>query len=114
MASLRNAARILQLGARLGYSASKMRLVVNRSNLSGAISASDFEQHLGYRTSFKLPHDSAVTNSLANGEPLKASSSAAKALSKLASTLVSNEGWHDEVRQKRGWRPFGRSAQVAA
>jgi pilus assembly protein CpaE len=114
LASLKNASRVLQLGARLGYSESKMRLVVNRFNLPGAISSNDFEQHLAYRMSFKLPNDSAVSNSLSNGEPLKSSSKAAKALEQLARTTVSNAGWQDEARRQRGWRPFGQRAAQAA
>jgi pilus assembly protein CpaE len=114
LASLKNATRVLQLGARLGYSERKLRLVVNRFNLPGAISPNDFEQHLAYRMSFKLPNDSAVSRSLASGEPLKSSSKVASALDQLARTVVSNEGWKDEGHQQRSWRPFGRRAAQAA
>jgi pilus assembly protein CpaE len=104
IASLKNASRFLKLGARLGYSESKLRLVLNRSNLPGAISATDFEQHLSYHTSFKLSNDSAVSQALAVGEPLKSSSRVARELTQVARTFVSEIGWADEPR--RGW--FGR------
>jgi pilus assembly protein CpaE len=102
LAALKNAARVLQLGARLGYSESKLRLVVNRSSLSDAISSADFEQHLVYRTSFRLPNDGAVSRSLGRGEPLT-SGRAARGLDQLARTVVHNSGWEGESH-KRGSR----------
>jgi pilus assembly protein CpaE len=111
LASLKNTTRVLQLGARLGYSERKMRLVVNRYNLSGAVSAADFEQHLAYHTSFKFPNDPAVSHAFASGEPLKPSSGMGRALDKLARTVVGDAGWQDEPRQqRRPWRVFSRSA----
>jgi pilus assembly protein CpaE len=107
LAALKNAARLIQLGARLGYSESKLRLIVNRSNLPGAISSNDFEQHLSYHTSFKLPNDSAVSQALASGEPLKASNKVARELDKLVRSIASDEGWIDKPRQRR---LFGRRA----
>jgi pilus assembly protein CpaE len=118
MAALKNAARLVQLGARLGYSEQKMRLVVNRFNLSGAIARSDFEEHLEYRTSFRIPNDGAVDRALSRGEPLvtfQPSCPAARALERLARILITNDGWEGEPR-RRGlglqrvlqWLPFAR------
>jgi pilus assembly protein CpaE len=103
LAALKNAARLIALGARLGYDDHKLRLVLNRSNLPGAVSPNDYEQHLSYKTSYKLSNDSGVSQSLASGEPLKASNKVAKELDKLVRDL-------DEVEQpvKRGI--FGRRA----
>jgi pilus assembly protein CpaE len=118
MAALKNAARLVQLGARLGYSEQKMRLVVNRFNLSGAIARSDFEEHLEYRTSFRIPNDGAVDRALSRGEPLvtfQPSCPAARALERLARNLITNDGWEGEPRRHgRGlqrvlqWLPFAR------
>jgi pilus assembly protein CpaE len=103
LASLKNAGRLIALGARLGYDDHKLRLVLNRSNMPGAVSSNDYEQHLSYKTSYKLSNDATVPQALASGEPLKASSRVAKELDKLVLTL-------DDVEQpvKRGM--FGRRA----
>lgn len=104
LAALKNAARVLQLGARLGYSESKLRLVVNRHNMSDAISPADFEQHLMYHTSFRLPNDGALSRSLGRGEPLT-SGRLARSFDQLARTVVYNTGWEGEARQ--GGRKLG-------
>ena len=108
LAALKNAARFLRLGLRLGYAEQKLRLVVNRFNQPGAVSSADLEQHLSYRISFRVPNDNAVSQSLNRGEPV-ASGKAAKVLNRLARTAVSNLGWEDEPRQSvslfRRWRP---------
>jgi pilus assembly protein CpaE len=100
LAALKNVARLIQLGARLGYEENKLRLVLNRSNLPGAISSNDFEQHLSYRTSFKLPNDSAVPQALASGEPLKASTKVAGELDKIARSIAADQGWIDQPHQR--------------
>ena len=122
LAALKNASRLIQLGVRLGYPESKLRLVVNRDNMAGAISASDFEQHLDYRASFRLPQDSAVVGSLTRGEPLvtaSRSSSAARAFANLARAASNNDGWLGEREVRKapiarllGWRP-ARTAEAA-
>ena len=109
LAALKNAGQFVRLGAKLGYSEAKMRLVVNRQNVPGAISRADFERHLGYRMSFGIPEDRAVIRSLTRGEPLvtlQRTSRAARALDRLARTVVANAGWEGEagVSSKRG--PF--------
>jgi pilus assembly protein CpaE len=107
LASLKNAARLLQLGARLGYGEDKLRLVLNRSSLPGAISPKDFEQHLSYRTSLTLPDDSAVSQALAAGEPLKTSNKVARELDKLALSIASDDGWTNQPAKRS---LFGRRA----
>jgi pilus assembly protein CpaE len=103
LSALKNAGRLIALGARLGYDDYKLRLVLNRCNVPGAISSNDFEQHLSYKTSYRLSNDTGVPQALASGEPLKASNRVAKELDKLVLSL-------DEVEQpvKRGI--FGRRA----
>jgi pilus assembly protein CpaE len=99
LAALKNASRLIQLGVRLGYPENKLRLVVNRNNMPGAISASDFEQHLDYRASFHLPQDSTVVSSLTRGEPLVTaarSSPAGRAFTNLARAVSNNHGWLGE------------------
>ena len=121
MAALKNAARLIQLGARLGYAEHKMRLLVNRFNLSGAIASSDFEDHLEYRTSFRIPNDTSMARALSRGEPLvtlQSSSPAARALDRLAQTIIDNEGWEGE-RHRSGlllgrWRLFARRQRRTA
>ena len=98
LAALKNAARFLRLGARLGYAEHKLRLVVNRFNQPGAVSSGDLEQHLSYRTSFRVPNDNAVSQSLNRGEPV-ASGKAAKTLTRLARAVVSNLGWEDQPHE---------------
>jgi pilus assembly protein CpaE len=122
MAALKNAARLIQLASRLDYSDHKLRLLVNRFNMSGAIARSDFEHHLEYCTSFRIPNDDAVGRALGRGEPLatlQASSPAARALDRLAQTIITNEGWEGEPhRGGRGllrlanWRPFGKGERT--
>jgi pilus assembly protein CpaE len=109
LAALKNAGQFIQLGAKLGYPETKMRLVVNRQNVAGAISRVDFERHLGYRMSFGIPEDRAVIRSFTRGEPLvtfQRTSRAARALDSLARTVVANAGWIGEAgaAPKRG--PF--------
>ena len=109
LAALKNAGQFVQLGAKLGYPESKMRLVVNRQNVPGGISRAEFERHLGYRMSFGIPDDRTVVRSLTRGEPLvtlQRTSRAARALDRLARTVVANAGWEGEagVSSKRG--PF--------
>jgi pilus assembly protein CpaE len=105
LAALKNASRLIQLGARLGYGEDKLRLVLNRSNMPGAISPNDFEQHLAYRTSFKLSNDQAVSQALAAGQPLKASIKVARELDKLVRSTTLNAGSASQPR-----RLFGRRA----
>ena len=122
LAALKNAARLVQLGVRLGYPEHKLRLVVSRHNMAGAISPTDFERHLEYRTSFRLPHDSAVVGSLTRGEPLvtaSRSSSAARAFANLAKAVATNAGWLGEphagktpIARMLAWRPL-RAAEAA-
>lgn len=124
IAALKNAARVIQLGMRLGYSEQKMRLVVNRFDLPWAIASSDFEHHLEYRTSFRLPNDTALGHSLTRGEPIVLSqprSSAARALCRLARTVVENRGWEGQPRPQTGgalklmpWRLFHRRRSLRA
>jgi pilus assembly protein CpaE len=103
LAALKNAGRLIALGARLGYDDYKLRLVLNRANMPGAVSTNDYEQHLSYKTSYKLSNDSAVSQALASGEPLKASNRVAKELAKLVTSL-------DTVEQPVKRRMFGRRA----
>jgi pilus assembly protein CpaE len=103
--SLKNAGRFILLGAELGYSDAKMRLVINRLRSPGAIRRADFERHLEYRMSFGLPNDTAVVQALTRGEPLvtfQRTSRAARALDRLARTVLANRGWEGEPR------PLGR------
>src|SRR5947207_6851968 len=77
-----------------------MRLVVNRLNVAGAIARADFERHLEYRLSFGIPEDGAVIRSLTRGEPLvtfQRTSRAARALDRLARTVVADAGWEGEA-----------------
>jgi pilus assembly protein CpaE len=103
LSALKNASRLIALGARLGYDESKLRLVLNRFNLPGAVSPKDFEQHLAYKTSYKLSNDSAVSQALASGEPLSASNRVAKELDKLVRDL-------DQVEQPKRRGLFRRRA----
>jgi pilus assembly protein CpaE len=123
LAALKNVGRFFTLGAKLGYSEAKLRLVVNRHNALGSIARADFERHLGYRMSFGIPNDRAVHRSLTRGEPLVTlhrTSRAAKAIERLARTVVENAGWAGEIvaTSRRGRlplalpsiRPFSRQA----
>jgi pilus assembly protein CpaE len=105
--ALKNAARVLQLGVQLGYSQSKLRLVINRFNAPGALAPADFERHLEYFTSFRIPNDGNVARLLTYGQPLvtsRASSPAARALDRLARAIIANEGWDAEPGRKPGRR----------
>jgi pilus assembly protein CpaE len=102
MPALKNAARLVQLGAQLGYAHGKLRLVVNRFNAPGALTASEFEHYLEYRTSFRIPNDGNVVRALTAGQPLvtlRGGSPAARAIDRLARTIVANEGWEGESRR---------------
>jgi pilus assembly protein CpaE len=100
IAALKNAARLLQLGARLGYPETKLRLVINRFDAAGALAPADFEQYLAHTTSFRIPNDGSVTRALTRGEPSvsRRGSKAGKALNRLAQVIVANQGWLGEPR----------------
>jgi pilus assembly protein CpaE len=104
IAALRNAARVLELGARLGYSPAKMRLIMNRFDEPGALAPSDFEPYLAHSTSFRIPNDGKVIRALTRGEPLvmQRGSKAGKTLENLAKTVVDNAGWADEPNGSAG------------
>ena len=105
--ALKNASRLIQLGAELGYSEAKMRLVINRLKSPGAIPRADFERHLDYRMSFGIPNDTAVVRALTHGTPVvtyERSSQAARALERLARAALANEGWAGEPARRSGRR----------
>jgi pilus assembly protein CpaE len=109
IAALKNAARLLQLGARLGYVESKMRLVVNRFDMAGGLAPADFEHYLAHTTSFRIPNDGSVAHALTRGEPsvTRRGSKAGKALDRLAHVIIANQGWLGEPRPRSrgllGW-----------
>jgi pilus assembly protein CpaE len=117
IAALKNAGRVLQLGARLGYPEAKMRLILNRLNAPGALAPSDFEPYLAHRASFHIPNDGSVIRALTRGEPLltQRGAKAGKALEELAKAVVTNTGWADEPTRKtaRGLLRFGVRRQSA-
>jgi pilus assembly protein CpaE len=102
IAALKNAARVLQLGARLGYSEQKMRLVLNRFNEPGALAPADFEPHLAHQASFRIPNDGSVLRALTRGEPSVTGrvGKAGKALTQLARIVVDNAGWLGEPKPR--------------
>jgi pilus assembly protein CpaE len=104
IAALKNTARLLELGARLGYAESKMRLILNRSNAPGALAHADFEQHLAHSASFRIPNDGSVVRALTRGEPavMQRGSKAGKALQQLATIVVANAGWANEPNPAPG------------
>jgi pilus assembly protein CpaE len=104
LAALKNAARVLELGARLGYTEDKMRLVMNRFNASGVLAPSDYQQYLAYNTSFRIPNDGSVVQSLTRGEPAvtRRGGKAGKALDRLARVVVAGAGWEGEPKPSRG------------
>jgi pilus assembly protein CpaE len=118
IAALKNTARLLELGARLGYTDAKMRLVLNRFNAPGALAPTDFAPYLAHRTSFLIPNDGTVVRSLTRGEPsvTQRGSKAGKALDQLAKTVVENAGWADEPNgaSTRGLLRFGLRRKPAA
>jgi pilus assembly protein CpaE len=108
LAALKNAARFLQLGTDFGYPETKMRLIVNRAKSPGAVGRADIEKHLQYRISCTIPNDaSSVVRALNRGEPLvtyEHSNRVAKAIDRLARTVLADEGWEGEPSRssKRG------------
>jgi len=124
--ALKNAARVVQLGRQLGYPRTKLRLVINRFNAPSALAPADFERHLEYATSFRIPNDGNVATLLTYGQPLvtnRTGSPAAKALDRLGQAIISNEGWEDGSARNAGRRlglPFwpgrgrGQSSQLQA
>jgi Flp pilus assembly CpaE family ATPase len=104
IASLKNAARVIQLGGRLGYADAKMRLILNRFNAPGALAAGDFEPYLAQRASFRIPNDNGVARALTRGEPVVTlrGSKVGKSLDRLARTVVANAGWEDDPKPARG------------
>ena len=109
ISALRNAARFLHLGAKFGYSTSKMRLVLNRANYPGGIDRADLAKHLPYAVSYAIPNDpGAVDRSMKSGEPIvtmERSSRVSRALRALAKTVMSNEEWGALPSADSGRRP---------
>jgi pilus assembly protein CpaE len=100
--ALKNAARFVQLASQLGYARNKLRLVINRFNAPGALSPSDFEGHLEYVTSFRIPNERNVAGPLTYGQPLmtaRKGGPAARALDRLGRTIIAGEGWDGEPRR---------------
>jgi pilus assembly protein CpaE len=100
VAALKNAARLLELGGALGYAETKMRLLLNRAKGPGAVGRADIEKHLHYLISFTIPNDAtAVVRALNRGEPLvtcERGNRAAKAVDRLARTVLADRGWEGE------------------
>ena len=105
LAGLKNAARFLVLSKALGYGETKTRLVVNTIGEPVGISEADIRRHLRYPISFTIPRDSAaVGGSFTRGEPLVVAerrSKTARALERLARTVVTDEGWQDSPKPAR-------------
>jgi pilus assembly protein CpaE len=107
MPALKNAARFVQLATQLGYARNKLRLVINRFNAPGALSPSDFERHLEYVTSFRIPNERNVAGPLTYGQPLmtaRSGGTAARALDRLGRTIITGEGWDGEPRRNSARR----------
>jgi len=112
IASLRNLRVFLDASLHLGYSADKIRLVINRFDMRGAISQTEIEKVCRYPITYSIPNDhEAVAGSINQGRPLvihQPQRPITKEVNHLAALLVegSNDG---QVVGKRAPRlAFGR------
>lgn len=92
ISSLRRATLVVQAARAGNFPSEKLRLVLNREGLPGAISRSDISQHLGVPIAIALPDDPAlVTYSANRGVPLMQShpkSLLARRIGELARQLI--------------------------
>lgn len=111
IASLRNLRTFLDAASRLGYGVDKVRLILNRYDMRGAIPQAEIEKVCRYHVMFSIPNDTeAVAGSINHGQPLavyQPNRLVTKEIARLASLLIEKTGKSD------GRSPAGR-AQIAA
>jgi pilus assembly protein CpaE len=74
--ALRNAQRVLHGFERLGYSASRIRLLLNRYQKGQDISIKEVEKTLGFQVFWSIPNDyKSLIRSIQSGDPLTLQSS---------------------------------------
>lgn len=109
LAALKNAARFLRLTQEFGYSADKVRLVINRAKGPGSVTLNDIEENLRIKASLLLPSDGpAVMYALNHGEPLvqvKPRSKVAKGIKRLARAIIYDQGWETAAPVRRALLP---------
>lgn len=119
IAALRNLRIFLDAAGQLGYGSDKIRLVMNRADMRGAIPQSEIETVCKYHVMGTLPNDhEAVANSINQGRPLvltQAQRPLAKDINRLAALLVESVNLPkagDGPGRKAGLgRLFGRGAR---
>lgn len=116
IASIRSAARFLQLTTQFGYPADKVRLLVNRANSGREITPNVIEEYLRRPVGGTLPSDAdALTQCLNSGELLVTAHprhKVAAGIEHLARDIASSFGWMPQPQNGR--RPqVGTAAQSA-
>jgi pilus assembly protein CpaE len=96
IASLRNLRVFLDAASHLGYSASKIQLVINRFDMRGAITQDEIERVCRCRVTYNIPNDhEAVSTSINQGKPLvslQPTRPISKEIGHLAALLLGNQG----------------------
>jgi pilus assembly protein CpaE len=105
IASLRNLRIFLDSAAHLGYGSDKIRLIINRADMRGAIPIAEIEKVCRYHVTQSIPNDhEAVASSINHGQPLVSTQPQrpiSREITRLASHLTgSNNGHSTEVRSR--------------
>ena len=116
IASLRNLRIFLDAATRLGYSNDKIRLIINRFDMRGAITLAEIEKVCRFRVTYSIPNDhEAVANSINHGKPLVTAQpqrQISKEINRLSSLLIgadNNKTNGDKGPKIAIGRIFGRS-----
>ncbi len=118
IAALRNLRIFLDAATQLGYSIDKIQLIMNRSDMKGAIPQAEIETVCRYHVAHSLVNDhEAVANSINHGRPLittQPQRQITKDINRLAATLVESmiQPKAGAAAQRKGGlgRIFGRRA----
>lgn len=112
IASLRNLRVFLDAASHLGYSSSKIQLILNRFDMRGAITQAEIERVCRCRVTFCIPNDhEAVSGSINQGKPLvtlQPNRPISKEIMSLAALLAGNRGVSQPSDGKSRKLMFGR------
>ena len=108
--ALRNAQRVLHGFERLGYSASRIRLLVNRYQRGQDLSLKEVEKILGFEVFWSIPNDyKSLIRSIQSGDPLNPTNQFDSPGKELLRHVCTGSRHSDRVSSQIRWRLLGAS-----